>query len=1034
MAETTAPFSGTFQDYIYSFPDFDPNSLPLDIDPNAKPSGYDELGQPIFKTKAGEVVNFTMTPPKTKSVIKEAGRAVADYLRNPTFNAEAVGTFAKDVVKGAYEPLENMATGKGTVGDLISTVGTVATPAWTVPAESGALQIFGGLKAKNPPSSTFKAAEEADMLGATAEDTWHKTGWWKDPQDKQWRFEIDDSEAELAWKDIKPEITAQKKAKGKVSINISAKDILKHDKLYEQYPDLANTKVSIETISDGAYGYFYPSSGKIALSDTLTQEQMKSTLLHEIQHAVQHKEGFASGSNVEAYKLEPAIVEIQSKIDSASNRLREAINNGESESRVRKLQENLTLNMLDYKNMQFRFYRGKSGELEARLVQHRKDMSPEERSKVSPQESTDNMTNAETKSGYEPIYNIKGNESVPKKKTSIIVPVGENWNDTAKIYEVLGRDDHTRELLTWKKGHTFSVTDPNTGTTKNVEFNSVELSPDSFTSKSTDPYPTIRTSTGEYPVILYKDENGFADFIDLSTYLGYTVGKKDTANFRFGRAQAPMVENVEEDIPLLDLPEEKGFAKGGPVTNMDKQMNTLMAEGGLKTDGATTDPVSGNEVPTGSTAEEVRDDIPAKLSDGEYVVPADVVKFFGVSFFEKLRAKAKAGLEEMNDDGRIGGEDTEDDDEELPFSVDELQTEDDSMDAQMQNAGFAKGGAVTGNPTPADIEANRSTFNPAAYPIGFSVFGNQAAAPATTAPVTQAPVATTTKVYVNKQGQTVVISFDAQGNPLTPIPAGYQPQETVAGQNRKDDLIGGSNNTATATTNGGSGIVGGGMGRIKLEDFASEDTLIASGMKDIEQLNKSKKAGGIAGGLLGGGIAGGLVGSLAGTGYQIAELRAKIQLADKYGMTKAAETLRAAEAEALQGMTSTKVIDLIASGTMLADSFYKKNPTLPSGTAATSGGGTAVKTGGTTGSTGGGGTRTGGGAAPTVKATGTATAKTGVTGTAKVGASKPVTGTAKVGGMTVTGTATTGNAKPATTTSYGGGKAKGGLMQKKTKK
>ena len=41
------------------------------------------------------------------------------------------------------------------------------------------------------------------------------------------------------------------------------------------------------------------------------------------------------------------------------------------------------------------------------------------------------------------------------------------------------------------------------------------------------------------------------------------------------------------------------------------------------------DPVSGNEVPPGALPSEVRDDIPARLSEGEYVVPADVVKSMG---------------------------------------------------------------------------------------------------------------------------------------------------------------------------------------------------------------------------------------------------------------------------------------------------------------------------------------------------------------------------------------------------------------------
>ena len=68
------------------------------------------------------------------------------------------------------------------------------------------------------------------------------------------------------------------------------------------------------------------------------------------------------------------------------------------------------------------------------------------------------------------------------------------------------------------------------------------------------------------------------------------------------------------------------------------------------------DPVSGNDVPPGSLPEEVRDDIDARLSEGEYVVPADVVRYFGVKFFEDLRSQAKMGLQQMDADGRIGGD------------------------------------------------------------------------------------------------------------------------------------------------------------------------------------------------------------------------------------------------------------------------------------------------------------------------------------------------------------------------------------------
>ena len=71
------------------------------------------------------------------------------------------------------------------------------------------------------------------------------------------------------------------------------------------------------------------------------------------------------------------------------------------------------------------------------------------------------------------------------------------------------------------------------------------------------------------------------------------------------------------------------------------------------------DPVSGNEVPPGSLPEEVRDDIPAQLSEGEYVVPADVLRFYGMKFFEDLRETAKIELARMAAEGRIGGEPVE---------------------------------------------------------------------------------------------------------------------------------------------------------------------------------------------------------------------------------------------------------------------------------------------------------------------------------------------------------------------------------------
>jgi len=137
------------------------------------------------------------------------------------------------------------------------------------------------------------------------------------------------------------------------------------------------------------------------------------------------------------------------------------------------------------------------------------------------------------------------------------------------------------------------------------------------------------------------------------------------------------------------------FNEGGMA--MDEQTQMAFALGGSVED---VDPVSGNEVPTGSLPEEVRDDIPAQLSEGEYVVPADVVRFYGVKFFEDLRTQAKEGFAEMEANGRIGGEPLppegmemfEPEDEDFPFDISELQTvaEDQPM-VNMKDGGYLKG-------------------------------------------------------------------------------------------------------------------------------------------------------------------------------------------------------------------------------------------------------------------------------------------------------------------------------------------------------
>jgi len=122
---------------------------------------------------------------------------------------------------------------------------------------------------------------------------------------------------------------------------------------------------------------------------------------------------------------------------------------------------------------------------------------------------------------------------------------------------------------------------------------------------------------------------------------------------------------------------------------MRKQMEAF-DDGGLKDEGGTVDPVSGNDVPSGSTQEEVRDDIPAQLSEGEFVFPADVVRFVGLEKLMIMRQEAKQGLKKMEAMGQMGNSEEATVPDDLPFNeTDIIAEDDDGNEVEMAEGGLA---------------------------------------------------------------------------------------------------------------------------------------------------------------------------------------------------------------------------------------------------------------------------------------------------------------------------------------------------------
>jgi len=241
-------------------------------------------------------------------------------------------------------------------------------------------------------------------------------------------------------------------------------------------------------------------------------------------------------------------------------------------------------------------------------------------------------------------------------------------------------------------------------------------------------------------------------------------------------------------IPVVRQIKKEFFAEGGSV-NMEKQME-LFEDGGLKDEGGTVDPVSGNEVPPGSTQEEVRDDIPAQLSEGEFVIPADVVRFIGLNNLMKMRQEAKMGLKQMEAMGQMGNSEEATIPDDLPFDINDLDMEDEPE--------YNVGGFVPG--TPQQQQFGISGFQQATVPTtGIAQDPMQAASQPFVQPPTrpqQAPVPIMQeykpqdiptfqqtigqtpgqydelRTYKNEAGMTMQIPFK-NGQPIYPIPEGY---------------------------------------------------------------------------------------------------------------------------------------------------------------------------------------------------------------------------------------------------------------------
>ena len=304
---------------------------------------------------------------------------------------------------------------------------------------------YGGVNANTADQKTLARAQELQMQGEDDERVRKETGWHTGMEGKL-RFEIDDSKMKYhrggdaafsrshpdyaeyqklvdkmltgsaeAWKPEDQERLQELdktwgREYGRLSERVdrgsaTLEDVIDHEELFQAYPQLRNVRVEFKELPGNTQGYFSPSENKIAL-DSKLRSAPEATIIHEIQHAIQKAEGFASGASPEYWQQhrdeakEARIADIREEIARLEEQLPWDLNRwtaeddaveakiGELEDSIIDIQNGVGMDSYD-------LYRNTAGEIEARDAASRRGLTPEQRRAAPPARADENTVYAD---------------------------------------------------------------------------------------------------------------------------------------------------------------------------------------------------------------------------------------------------------------------------------------------------------------------------------------------------------------------------------------------------------------------------------------------------------------------------------------------------------------------------------------------------------------------------------------------------------------------------------------------------------------
>jgi hypothetical protein len=173
------------------------------------------------------------------------------------------------------------------------------------------------------------------------------------------------------------------------------KNVFEAPDIYAAYPELADFRMRLIEPNSGIRGKL-GSDNTIHVRADLSPQEARSTMLHEMQHYIQTKEGFSLGGNANAFykKLSQEHKHYNDAIERLNKQTRAAVNTPEYDnlinekiSLIKEARDRGVLSPEQVKQTAVDMYIKLGGEAEARLTQYRRDMSKEDLDKQYPYES-----------------------------------------------------------------------------------------------------------------------------------------------------------------------------------------------------------------------------------------------------------------------------------------------------------------------------------------------------------------------------------------------------------------------------------------------------------------------------------------------------------------------------------------------------------------------------------------------------------------------------------------------------------------------